>query len=148
MILFTRQATYLSYFAQWNIHNYKRKLGFYLNFLPRCKDFFSAVCTFQILLPEALMTGLMTKESNIPSPLNCGIKADMALPFLNPRSGQPARRPCWRSSTSPATSWSICTSRASESLSLKRSAFPVLSSNFCLPGCFQIPIFLLSFWVY
>lgn len=93
------------------------------NFLPRCKDLFSAVCTFQILLLEALTTGLMTKESNIPSPLNCGIKADTALPFLNPRFGQPAKRQCWRSSTLPTTSWSIHTSQTSENLSPKCSLF-------------------------
>lgn len=55
---------------------------------------FSAVCTLQILLLGALMTGLMTKESNILLPSNSGIKADMALSSLNPRFGQPVKKRC------------------------------------------------------
>uniref|UniRef100_A0A2K6PHJ3 Carboxypeptidase B n=1 Tax=Rhinopithecus roxellana TaxID=61622 RepID=A0A2K6PHJ3_RHIRO len=66
-----------------------------------------------ILLLGALTTGLMTKESDMPSPLNSEIQADMALSFQNPRSRLPARRRCWQSSTLPAMSWNTCTSRES-----------------------------------
>lgn len=88
------------------------------------------------------MTGLTTKESNTPSPLNSGTQADMALRSLNPRSGQPARRRCGPSNTWPATSWSICTSGELPEPYFKMLSLcfvSVLSSYFGLPGCFPDP---------
>lgn len=114
MIQFTRKSISPCYLVQGNISNYKRKLIGFFNLLLDLNFFFflslSSVCSFQILLLGALMTGLMTKESNIPSPLNSGIKADMVLSSLNPRSRQPVRKQCWRSNMLLTMSWDICTS--------------------------------------
>ncbi|XP_041031839.1 carboxypeptidase B-like isoform X3 [Carcharodon carcharias] len=56
-----------------------------------------------ILLLVVQMTGPMIWVLSILSLLNCETLALMASCCLSPKSGQPAKKPCWQSTTSPPT---------------------------------------------
>lgn len=133
MIQCTRKLACSDHLAQSNICNHKRKHNFSRFQHFKLFLYVSAHCPFQILLQEVLTTGPMTKVSNIPSPLSSGTQADMALHFLNPRSKPPVRKHWWQSITSPATSWTICTSGGCHKTCFKMLTvhlFPIL--NFLL----------------